>query len=186
MRVIAGEARRLILKVPEGKDVRPTTDRTKETLFNVLNRYISNSIVLDIFSGSGAIGIEALSRGAVKAFFVENNQEAIECIEYNLNHTKLIEKSQLMKYDYSKALKILNNDKVKFDVIFLDPPYNKGLEEKTISDIVSLDLLKDNGIIVCESSIDTSFSFVDKYNHYYIDKEKEFKTNKFTFINKAL
>jgi 16S rRNA (guanine(966)-N(2))-methyltransferase RsmD len=182
MRVIAGEARRHILKVPEGNSVRPTTDRTKETLFNIINSYIYGCEFLDIFSGSGAIGIEALSRGAKKAYFVENDNNTLKCIEYNLNHTKLIEKAEILKYDYSNALDILKSKSIKFDVIFLDPPYNKGLEEMVISKIINLDLLNDGGIIVCESDIKTEFNFLNSIENYNIFKTKEFKTNKFTFI----
>ena len=86
MRVIAGSARRLLLKTPDGLDTRPTTDRIKETLFNMLMPYLSGAIFVDLFSGSGGIGIEALSRGARKAYFVENSQKAIDCITDNLQH----------------------------------------------------------------------------------------------------
>lgn len=99
MRVIAGTARRLLLKTPEGLDTRPTTDRIKETLFNMLMPYLSGAVFVDLFSGSGGIGIEALSRGARKAYFVENNQKAIACITDNIEHTHFTDKSVVLKQD---------------------------------------------------------------------------------------
>lgn len=185
MRVIAGEARKLKLIAPEGNDVRPTTDRTKETLYNMINSYVYNSVFLDLFSGSGAMGIEALSRGACKAYFVENSLKAQKCIEYNLKHTKLIEKSNILKYDYNRALNMFKDKEIKFDIIFLDPPYNKGFEEDAITKICSFDLLSDYGILICESASDTSFNFMNKAPNYVIYKEKKFKTSKFTFIKRA-
>lgn len=185
MRVIAGQARRLRLIVPEGNDVRPTTDRTKETIFNIINPYIYNSVFLDLFSGSGSIGIEALSRGAKEAYFVENNVKALRCIEENLNHTKLSTNAHVLKYDFSRALSVLNDGSLQFDIIFLDPPYDKGLEEKAISQIFNYNLLKKDGLIICESSFATNFDFIDEMEDYNVEKTKEYKTSKFTFINKV-
>ena len=128
MRVIAGTARSLPLKTPEGMDTRPTTDRIKETLFNMLQTYIPDCVFVDIFSGSGGIGIEALSRGASQAVFVEQNRKAAACIEENLNHTHLREKAVVMSKDVMTALRILEDKKQAFDYIFMDPPYGKLLE----------------------------------------------------------
>ena len=97
MRVIAGSARSLLLKTPQGDNTRPTTDRIKETLFNVIQNEVSGSVFVDLFAGSGGIGIEALSRGANKAYFVEMNRDAINCIEDNLKHTKFMDNSLLHK-----------------------------------------------------------------------------------------
>ena len=105
MRVIAGSARRLLLKTPDGLDTRPTTDRIKETLFNMLMPYLSGAIFVDLFSGSGGIGIEALSRGARKAYFVENSQKAIDCITDNLQHTHLNEQAVVVKQDVFAAIR---------------------------------------------------------------------------------
>ena len=107
MRVIAGSARHLKLKTIEGMGTRPTTDRIKETLFNMLSFYVEESRFLDLFSGSGGIGIEALSRGASQAVFVEQNRKAAACIEENLNHTHLGEKAVVMSKDVMTALRIL-------------------------------------------------------------------------------
>ncbi|MCF8018210.1 MAG: 16S rRNA (guanine(966)-N(2))-methyltransferase RsmD [Vallitaleaceae bacterium] len=184
MRVIAGSARSLPLSVPEGKDIRPTTDRYKETVFNILRPYIFGSNVLDLFSGTGSIGIEALSRGATRCVFVENHKTAITCIEKNLNFTKLFEKAEIMKYDYSKALMDLGNHGIQFDLIYLDPPFDQGMEEETISQIHGYDLLKDDGIMVCESSLKTDMSFIEKLKTYEIIKERTYITCKFSFIRK--
>ena len=109
MRVIAGSARHLKLKTIEGMGTRPTTDRIKETLFNMLSFYVEESRFLDLFSGSGGIGIEALSRGASQAVFVEQNRKAAACIEENLNHTHLREKAVVMSKDVMTALRILED-----------------------------------------------------------------------------
>ena len=103
MRVIAGSARRLLLKSPEGLDTRPTTDRIKETLFNMLMPNLPDAVFIDLFSGSGGIGIEALSRGANKAYFVENNQKAVACITENLEHTHLSDRAVVLKQDVFAA-----------------------------------------------------------------------------------
>ena len=118
MRVIAGSARHLKLKTIEGMGTRPTTDRIKETLFNMLSFYVEESRFLDLFSGSGGIGIEALSRGASQAVFVEQNRKAAACIEENLNHTHLGEKAVVMSKDVMTALRILE-DKNKHLITYL-------------------------------------------------------------------
>ena len=120
MRVIAGSARRLLLKTIEGMDTRPTTDRIKETLFNMLNTQIPGCTFLDLFSGSGAIGIEALSRGAKQAFFVESNPEAVSCIRENLSRTHLEEGALVLNCDVIAGLKKLEGRNTRFDIIFMD------------------------------------------------------------------
>ena len=127
MRVIAGKARRLALKTVPGMEIRPTTDRIKETLFNILQPEIPDCRFLDLFSGSGGIGIEALSRGAESAVFVEKNPKACACIRENLTFTKLAEHGKLLNMDVLQALRSLEGEEA-FDCIFMDPPYNKNLE----------------------------------------------------------
>jgi 16S rRNA (guanine966-N2)-methyltransferase len=181
MRVISGKARRHNLLSPSGLDVRPTTDRTKETLFNMLNMDVYNADFLDLFSGSGAIGIEALSRGAKQAVFVEHNSEALKCINKNLENTKLKDNALIHKTEVVTGLKKLEGK--KFDIIFMDPPYNKGYEERIVPLLQQYNLLDDDGIIVCESSIETNFDFINNTD-FKISKEKLFRTNKFTFLQK--
>lgn len=181
MRVIAGKARRINLVTPDGLDVRPTTDRIKETLFNMINMEVIDCNFLDLFSGSGAIGIEALSRGAKKATFVEKSIDSLKCIDQNLEKTRLSDMAVIMKIDVLNALNRLQGKDEKFDIIFMDPPYKEGFYCKVISLIEQNDLLDKDGMIICESSNDTDFDFINQ-TKYQIVKEKTFKTNKFTFI----
>ena len=129
MRVIAGSARRTQLKTLEGMDTRPTTDRIKETLFNMIAPYLYDSIFLDLFAGSGGIGIEALSRGAMEAVFVEKNPKAMACVKENLQKTHFERKGMTMQMDVMTALYKLEGEK-QFDYIFMDimMPIKNGLE----------------------------------------------------------
>ncbi len=181
MRVIAGTARRLLLKTPEGKDTRPTTDRIKETLFNMLMPHLSGAIFVDLFSGSGGIGIEALSRGAAKAYFVENNQKAINCITDNVNHTHFEDKSVILKQDVYAAIR--GSIKDIADVIFMDPPYNQEYEKRVLEILKDSDIINDDTLIVVETSLETNLDYVDALG-FYIEKEKIYKTNKHIFIKK--
>lgn len=184
MRVIAGIARSISLIAPDDK-VRPTTDRTKETLFNMIAPYIPGSSVLDLFAGSGALGIEALSRGAVQCDFVDVYSESIQCIKKNLEKTKLIENARILKYDYKEACRRLAQEHKKFDLIFLDPPYLKGLEMVALSDISMYELLSEHGIISIESDISTVID-IERFEDFEIFKSKAYRTNKFTFIKRKL
>ena len=148
MRVISGKARGTSLYSLEGNHTRPTTDRVKESMFSIINFYIPDGIVLDLFSGSGALGIEALSRGAKKCYFVENSRQAAEVIKKNIDKTKCSENAVLKVIDY-KAF--LNSVDEKFDVIFLDPPYNKKMCDEAMKIIYNRDLLKNDGIIISET-----------------------------------
>ena len=132
MRVIAGTARSMPLRCIEGLDTRPTTDRIKETLFNMLQREIPGCRFLDLFGGSGAIGIEALSRGADFAAFAENNKKAYECILDNLAFTRLADRSRVFFMDALGALRVMEGDG-PFDLIFLDPPYGRGMEREVLA-----------------------------------------------------
>ena len=132
MRVIAGSAKSLRLKTLDGLDTRPTTDRIKETLFNIIGPSVYGSVFLDLFSGSGGIGIEALSRGAKEAVFVENNPKAMRYIKDNLKFTRLEHKAATITGDVMNALYQLEGEKV-FDIIFMDPPYDRGLEHKVLA-----------------------------------------------------
>ncbi len=182
MRVIAGSAKRLQLKTVEGMETRPTTDRIKETLFNMISAYIADSNFLDLFSGSGAIGIEALSRGAASAVFVEQSKKAMECIKDNLRYTKLADKAEVYETDVLNALKRLEGKKT-FDYIFMDPPYNQLHEKRVLEYLSNSTLLSDDGIIIVEASLDTDFSYVAELG-FAIIKEKEYKTNKHIFLEK--
>lgn len=180
MRVIAGTARSLPLKTIEGLDTRPTTDRIKETLFNVIMGYVPDAKFLDLFAGSGGIGIEALSRGADECTFVELNPKAVACIEDNVTFTRFKDKSQIIKADavsYVRGLKIID-----YDVIFMDPPYEKGLEKQVLSILKDKEFSVDT-LIVIEAALNEDFSYVMDMG-FDITKEKRYKSNKHIFLEK--
>ena len=143
MRVISGTARGSILHSIENINTRPTLDRVKESLFNIIQNKIPDAVVLDLFAGSGALAIEALSRGAQKAYLCDCSKEAIQMINKNLEKTRLIEKTKIYNTDYMETL--------KFDIIFLDPPYKLDLSIKALEQISKSKLLNEEGIIIIET-----------------------------------
>ena len=181
MRVIAGKARRLQLKTPEGFDTRPTTDKTKETLFNILNPYLADSDFLDIFAGSGAIGIEALSRGAKYAAFIENNKAALDCINVNLRTTRLEEQGEVFSLTAKEGIRALEIKGKVFDVVFMDPPYNKMLEKDVLLALQNSNIIYCDTIIVVEASLETNFDYLED-TRFRLFKRKEYKTNQHVFI----
>lgn len=180
MRVIAGTARSMPLKTVKGMDVRPTTDKTKETLFNVLQTDVPDSRFLDLFSGSGAIGIEALSRGASQAVFVEKNPKACTCIRENLAFTKLADSGKLLNMDVLQALRSLEGKGV-FDCIFMDPPYNHELERQVLEYLQDSTILDENTLIIIEADLATDFGYVEDLGYRQL-RSKEYKTNKHIFL----
>lgn len=167
MRVVSGKARGMQLKTIEGESTRPTKDMVKEALFSILMSKTPDAIFLDLFAGSGAIGIEALSRGAGKAYFSDNSIECIKVINDNLAKARMKEDSFVFCGDY---LKIIDEIKeVKFDIIFIDPPYNKGLGIKAIERISSYNLLKIDGILVFETDevekIPDTIGMYERFNY---------------------
>jgi 16S rRNA (guanine966-N2)-methyltransferase len=181
MRVIAGTAKRLSLKTIEGLETRPTTDRIKETLFNMINQGIADCDFLDLFSGSGGIGIEALSRGAKSAVFVENNRVAIECINMNLHNTGLSKNANVISMDVLSAIRTLELQNKVFDIIFMDPPYDQLLEKKVLEALEHSSIIYCDTIIIIEASIRTSFDYIEN-TKFNVIKEKNYKTNKHVFI----
>ncbi|KPU28260.1 methyltransferase [Caloranaerobacter sp. TR13] len=179
MRVITGTAKGHKLKVPKGLSVRPTTDRIKESLFNILGNDLENCVVLDLFAGSGSIGIEFLSRGAKKCYFIDNSIISIKTIKENLIKTNLIDKSYVYKNIAEKAIKKLGARGVKFDYIFMDPPYEKGLVIPTLEVIAAENLLEEEGVIIIEheSSLDLS----DEIISFVKVRENNYGSTKITF-----
>ena len=147
MRVISGKARGVNLKTPEGVLTRPTIDRVKEALFSIINFDIPASNVLDLFGGTGQLGIEALSRGAKSAVFVDQREDACKLIKENLKRTKLEQDAKVVRIDY---LDYLKRCREKFDIIFLDPPYAEVFLENALKCITEIDILQSGGIIVAE------------------------------------
>lgn len=181
MRVIAGTARRLLLKTPEGLDTRPTTDRIKETLFNILMPALPEAVFVDLFSGSGGIGIEALSRGARKAYFVENNQKAIACITENLEHTHLTDKSIVLRQDVFSVLR--GGIKETADIIFLDPPYNQSYDRRVLELLQNAPFVNEDTLIVVEASTETLFDYAQTLG-FVVEREKVYSKSKHVFIRK--
>ena len=178
MRVLSGKSRGCKLKAPEGLSTRPTTDRIKESLFNILAPDIYDCRFLDIFSGSGAIAIEALSRGAKEAVLIDSSDKAMAVIRENLIHTKLSDNAETMKSDVFSALNTLGSKGRRFDIIFMDPPYAAGLYEKTLETIVRYNILADDGYIVAEQSSDDEAVDIEGLKNYRI---KDYKTTKMVF-----
>ena len=148
MRVISGKYKGKSLIGFNIDGTRPTMDRVKESLFGMIQNKLKNSIVLDLFAGSGSLGIEALSNGASQAYFIDNNIELINIIKKNTNGMN--DKIHIMKSDYKSALELFKNSNIKFDIIFLDPPYKLNLITDCLDIIVNYNLLNEDGIIVCE------------------------------------
>lgn len=184
MRVIAGSARRLTLKTIEGLDTRPTTDRIKETLFNMIQSRLPQSQFLDLFSGSGGIGIEALSRGASRAVFIEQNPKAAACIRENLKTTRLEEQALVMACDVLSGLKRLEGTDYRFDTVFMDPPYNQELERLVLEYLKDSPMIDEDTIIIIEASLETDFSYLESLG-FSMTKSKAYKTNKHVFVGKG-
>lgn len=183
MRVIAGSARSIPLKAPEGMDTRPTQDRIKETLFNILQGEIPGCRFLDLFAGSGAIGIEAASRGASQVVFLENNPKAAEIIRMNLKNTHLEEKSTLYQGDLFGILPGLASREKVFDIIFMDPPYGHEHEKQVLIQLQESSLADEYTWIIVEASLDTRLDYLSDLG-YELIREKKYKTNKHIFIKK--
>ena len=137
-----------------------------------------------MFSGSGSIGIEALSRGATSAVFVEQSKRAMNCIHENLNRTKLSERAKTLEIDVFHALKCMEGHR-KFDYIFMDPPYNQLLEKKVLEYLSDSSLLSEDALVIVEASLETNFAYVEELG-FHIVKEKNYKTNKHIFLEKLL
>ena len=185
MRVIAGSARRLLLKTIPGEDTRPTTDRIKETLFNMIQGYVPGSSFLDLFGGSGGIAIEALSRGAMHATIVEKNPKAVKVIEENLIHTHLRDLAEVISGDALAAVqRIASSRKKPFDIIFLDPPYDQGLEDRALSLLAGTPLADENTLAIVEMRRDADVSHFEELG-WQVVKSKEYKTNKHIFLRRG-
>ena len=156
MRVITGKARGIQLKTPEGMLTRPTADRVKEALFSIINFDLPGAAVLDLFGGTGQLGIEALSRGAKSAVFVDQREDACRIIRENLRRTKLEAEGRVVRSDY---LDYLRRSREKFDIILLDPPYAEVFLENALKCITEIDILQSGGIIVAERPVEKELPF---------------------------
>ncbi len=182
MRIIAGRARSLPLKTVSGMNTRPTTDRIKETLFNMLSPYLPGAVFLDLFAGSGGIGLEAISRGASGAVFVEQNKKACACIKENIEFTKFQAESTLLCMDAAAAIGRMEGQ-YRFDIVFMDPPYDCQLEKRILTLLAGSGLISHDTLIVVEASLETDFSYLEELG-FELVKEKQYKTNKHIFLKR--
>ncbi len=173
MRVITGSARGRRLEALEGEDVRPTTDRIKEAVFSIIQFETEGRSFLDLFAGSGQMGIEALSRGADKAYFVDNSKKSVDIVRRNLQRTGLEENAKVFSMDFQSFLAI---NTAKFDIVFLDPPYRTGVLQKALE--LSAQRVKDTGIIIAENPLDEEI--LSNYGDFVLDRQYRYGKIKIT------
>jgi len=152
LRVISGSRRGRKLLTVKGMSTRPTADRMRESLFNILSNRVIGSHILDLFAGTGALGIEALSRGATSAVFIDKEKEALFIIERNLEICRLGEQSKVLKWNIATNLKCLEGKEPKFDMVFMDPPYDQGLAQKALANLYQSNSVTNGAIVVVEHS----------------------------------
>ena len=178
VRVISGSARGLKLNTPGDDRVRPTTDRVKESMFNIVQDWVYDSQVLDLFAGSGALGIEALSRGASQAVFCDNSLDSIKIIKSNIEKARVADRSQIVSGDFKRCLRDMEAKNQSFDMIFVDPPYYEGLFEEVLDTIRSCKILKKDGIVIVEHDAKKPIGQVECLEVY---KEKKYGITMLTF-----
>lgn len=183
-RVISGKAKGLKLISPKGNSTRPTLDRVKESVFNIIASLVHGSHVLDLFSGTGSLGIEALSRGAEKAIFVDLDSECCNIIKENLSKTRLGTSSKAAEVSKTNAFDIIVNlaqNRIRFDIIFVDPPYNSGLAKKALEIISENDIIKENVIIIVETAFNEVLGDI---KYLSLVREKLYGSTKISFYRK--
>ena len=178
VRVISGSARGLKLNTPGDDRVRPTTDRVKESMFNIVQDWVYDSQVLDLFAGSGALGIEALSRGASQAVFCDNSLDSIKILKSNIEKARVADRSQIVSGDFKRCLRDMGAKNQSFDMIFVDPPYYKGLFEEVLDTIRACKILKKDGIVIVEHDAKRPIGQVEGLEVY---KEKKYGITMLTF-----
>ena len=179
MRVITGKARGVVLKTPDGMHTRPTSDRVKEALFSIIQFEIPTAKVLDLFGGTGQLGIEALSRGASSATFVDEREDACALIRENLRRTKLAQDATVVRADYLSFLKRCKNH---YNIIFLDPPYAEVFLENALNYIIEIDILQSGGIIVAERPLGKELPF--EFEGYTRSKDYKYGKTLLTIYRK--
>jgi len=172
MRVIGGRAKGQRLDSLPGENTRPTLDRVKESMFNMIQLHLYNAKVLDLFGGSGALGIEALSRGAKECCFTDEHRGSIRVIEENLKKTKFTAQSKILLMDFRRALETLSKEKASFDLIFLDPPYGTGRLEEALEIIAKKSLLAPEGIMIIEQDKKEALKIGEEY--FILWKERKY------------
>ena len=171
MKVISGTLKGRKIEGYNIDGTRPTMDRVKESLFAMIQDYIKDSIALDLFAGSGQLGIEAISNGSKYTYFVDNNKEVIKVLNKNIDNLKIKEKSRIILSDWKKSLNDFSNQNIKFDLIFIDPPYNYDVYEKILEKVETLNLLNKEGLIILEHH---NLKLKEKYHNLTLYKEKSY------------
>ena len=179
MRIISGTLKARQIKAPQGSDFRPTTDRVKENIFNILGEKVKGAKVLDIFAGSGSLGLESISRGSSEVFFIDKSEAAVEVIKKNLEYLSIFDKAQVIKGDASRELHRLSGRSLIFDLIFLDPPYNINVAELQSLFSLIAKCLDSSGLIIYESGSDLSEDIVASIKE--IDKRSYGNTRVYFF-----
>ena len=171
MKVISGKYKGRNILGYDIDGTRPTMDRVKESIFATIQNYIKDSIVLDLFSGSGNLGIEAISNGAKKCYFIDNSKEAINTINKNITNLNIKDKSTVILSDWKNFLNNYATKNIQFDLIFIDPPYDYNVYEKILEKVITLNLLKDNGLIILEHH---NLHLKEEYNKLTLYKQKKY------------
>ena len=171
MKVISGTLKGRNIEGYNIDGTRPTMDRVKESLFAMIQNNIKDSVVLDLFAGSGQLGIEAISNGATISYFIDNNKEVINILNKNISNLNIKQNSKVILSDWKKALNDFGEKGLKFDLIFVDPPYNYDVYEKILEKVSTLNLLNDNGLIILEHY---NLKFKESYNNLTLYKEKKY------------
>lgn len=176
MRIISGKAKGTKLYTLQGDNTRPTLDRVKESIFNIIQNQIPEATVLDLFAGSGAIGLEMLSRGAKKAILCDKSKEAIGIIKKNIEKTHMEEKVELYNIDFKECIEKVSKE--KFDIIYIDPPYETNFIEKSLEKIIEKNIIQENGIIILETDDEKRIKKeIEKINVAIIDERKYGRAN---------
>lgn len=171
MKVISGKLKGRNIEGYNIEGTRPTMDRVKESLFAIIQSNIKNNNVLDLFAGSGQLGIEAISNGANTCYFIDNNKEVIKVLNKNISNLNIKSNSKVILSDWKKALNDFSNQNIKFDLIFVDPPYDYNVYERILDKVSSLNLLTENGLIILEHA---NLKLRDSYNNLTLYKQKKY------------
>lgn len=167
----------------EGLNTRPTTDRVKENLFNIIAPYIQDSVVLDLFAGSGSLGIEALSRGAKSAVFADHNEKSVEIIKKNIENTKFLQNSEVFSGEAQLILKKLSQQGKKFDIIFLDPPYRKEIVPQILKELQDFEVLEERVLIAAETDVEDVLP--ERIGQLVVSKIQKYGKTKLTFYKRV-
>ncbi len=181
MRIIAGQLRGKTLRSVKGMATRPTSDRVRESLFNILSYRIRGANVLDLFAGTGALGIEALSRGAKSAVFVDESKDALSVIRRNLEDCKLMEKARIIRWNIARNLNCLTAYEKQFDLVFMDPPYHSGLIGPALAHLNTENCLADSACLVIEHDISETIS--DNICDFYLADQRKYGRTFVSFLN---